>query len=179
MMPTRDEMLKTLAEARAELLARYSTFTPQELESVCTQSETPDGAAWRPKDHLAHLTLIELAFQGMVRRWLRGDTDPVGFSRTGAKNREEVLAWIHLNNQKYVDAHHDDDMGALFTKLARAREETLALLEQVSDEQLAMPLPGSPWADGTIGGVMITNAQHERMHLTWIEQGLQQLQQLH
>ncbi len=172
MISTRDEMLKTLAEARAELLARYSTFTAQELEAACTQSETPGGAAWRPKDHLAHLALIERAFQGMVRRWLRGDADPVGFSRTGAKNREEVLAWIYRNNQKYVDAHHNDDMETLFTELAHARQETLALLEQVSDEQLAMALPGSPWADGTIGGVLITNAQHERLHLSWVENGL-------
>src|SRR5579872_448714 len=161
-MPTRDEMLETLAVARAELLARYNTFTAQELEAACTQSETPGGADWRPKDHLAHLALIERAFQSMVRRSLRGDADPVGFSRTGAKNRDEVLAWIHRNNQNYVDTHHDDSLENLLADLARVRQETLTLLEQVSDEQLAIPLPGAPWADGTIGGVLITNAQHER-----------------
>jgi DinB superfamily len=176
MMPTRDETLKTLAEARAELLARYSTFTPQELEANCTESETPGGVSWRAKDHLAHLTLIERAFQGMVRRSLRGDADPVGFSRTGAKNREDVLAWIHRNNQNYVNEHHEDDMETLLEELERARQDTLALLEQVSDEQLAIPLPGAPWADGTIGGVLITNAQHERLHLSWVEKGLQQHQ---
>jgi DinB superfamily len=176
MMPTRDETLKTLAEARAELLARYSTFTPQELEANCTESETPGGVPWRAKDHLAHLTLIERAFQGMVRRSLRGDADPVGFSRTGAKNREDVLAWIHRNNQNYVNEHHEDDMETLLEELERARQDTLALLEQVSDEQLAIPLPGAPWADGTIGGVLITNAQHERLHLSWVEKGLQQHQ---
>ncbi len=176
-MPTRDEILEGLAEAHAELLARYRTFTAQELEAACTQSETPGGEAWRPKDHLAHLTLIERAFQGMVRRSLKGDTDPVGFSRTGAKNRDEVLAWIHRNNQNYVDAHHDDYMETLLAELARARQDTLALLEQVSDEQLAIPLPGAPWADGTIGGILITNAQHERLHLSWVEKGLQQHQQ--
>jgi hypothetical protein len=171
-MPTRDEILNTLAEARAELLARYSTFTSQELEANCTRSETPGGEVWRPKDHLTHLSMIERAFQGMVRRSLRGDADPVGFSRTGAKNRDEVLAWIHRNNQNYVDAHHDDDMETLLAELARARQDTLALLERVSDEQLAIPLPGAPWADGTIGGVLITNAQHERLHLSWVENGL-------
>lgn len=57
------------------------------------------------------------------------------------------------------------------------RDEVLeTLLEQVSDEQLAIPLPGAPWADGTISGILITNARHERLHLSWVENGLQQHQ---
>ena len=172
-MPTRETIIKTLAEAREKLLARYQSFTAEELVCICTLSETPGGEPWRPKDHLAHLALIERAFQGMARRAMQGKADPVGFSRTGAKNREEVLAWIHRNNQAYVDAHHDDDMQILLAELASAREESLALLEQLTDEQLTIVLPGAPWADGTIGGILITNAQHENLHLAWVEDGLQ------
>lgn len=171
-MPTRADILSALAEAHTTLLARYQTFTPEELECPCTQSETPGGEAWRPKDHLAHLTLIERAFQGMARRYLKGNADPVGFSRTGAKNREEILAWIHHNNQAYVEAHRNDSMETLFADLAEARQDTLTMLEHLTDEQLNATLPGAPWGDGTIGGVLMTNAHHELMHLSWVEQGL-------
>ncbi len=27
-------------------------------------------------------------------------------------------------------------------------------------------------ADGTIGGVLLTNAHHERQHLAWVDEGL-------
>jgi hypothetical protein len=172
-MPTREVILKSLAEAHEELLAYYHALTPDELEHICTTSEVPGGEPWRPKDHLAHLTLIEHAFQGMVRRTLKGSADPVGFSRTGATNREEILRWIHSNNQAYVDAHRDDSLETLLADLAHARQETLALLEQLTDEQLSLPLPGAPWDDGTAGGILITNAHHEQQHLAWMQQRLQ------
>src|SRR5438477_9047914 len=119
-MPTRDVILQTLAQEREKLLARYRTFTPEELEAKCTQSEAPSGEPWRPKDHLAHLMLIERAFQGIVRRTLRGAGDPVGFSRIGAKNREEILAWIHQNNQANVEAHRNDSLETLLADLTNA-----------------------------------------------------------
>ncbi|HYK84126.1 MAG TPA: DinB family protein [Ktedonobacteraceae bacterium] len=171
-MPTRETILNTLAEEQEKLLARYALFTPEELETPCTESEVPGGAPWRPKDHLAHLALIERAFQGMARRTLKGSADPVGFSRTGATNREEILAWIHRNNQQYVEAHHDDSLETLLADLTDARKDTLAMLEQLTDEQLAMPIPGAPWGDGTISGVLMTNARHATMHVAWIEEGL-------
>ncbi len=171
-MLTREAILNALTEEREKLLARFKQFTPQELETPCTESEVPGGAQWRPKDHLAHLTLIEKAFQGMVRRTLNGSADPVGFSRTGATNREEVRAWIHRNNQAYVEAHHDDSMETLLADLANARKDTLTLLEQLTDEQLLLPIPGALWADGSIGGILMTNAQHENHHLAWVEEGL-------
>jgi len=171
---TRDVILNTLAQEREKLLARYRAFTPQELEENCTKSEAPDGSPWRPKDHLAHLTLIERSFLGIARRTLKGSDDPVGFSRTGAKNREEVLAWIHLNNQAYVDAHRNDSLETLLDDLNNARNDTLTLVKQMTDEQLTTPIPGAPWGDGTIGGVLMTNAHHETMHLAWVDEGLKQ-----
>ena len=173
-MPIREVILKSLAEAHEELLAYYHTLSPEELERTCTASEVPGGEPWRPKDHLAHLTLIEQAFQGMVRRTLKGNADPVGFSRTGATNRDEIVAWIHRNNQAYVNVHRNDSLETLLTDLAHARQETLALLEQLTDEQLSLPLAGAPWDDGTAGGILITNAHHEQQHLAWMQQGLRQ-----
>jgi hypothetical protein len=48
-----------------------------------------------------------------------------------------------------------------------SREITLELLSELTDEQLGETLPGAPWADGTIGGVLAANADHGRMHWKW------------
>jgi len=171
-MPDHTEILNALRVSQETLVARYSSFSQAELDQRCTQSETPGGDPWTPKDHLAHLVLIERAFQGMIRRTLLGKADPVGFSQTGLKSRPEILAWIHQKNQAYADAHHADNLEAVLADLSAARQDTLALLEQLTDEQLALPVAGAPWADGTIGGLLITNAHHEGQHLSWVEQGL-------
>lgn len=173
-MPTRVEILETLTSSQERLLARYQAFTPQELDCSCTESATPGRAAWRPQDHLAHLAMIERKFQEMIHRTLQKEADPVGFSRTGATNREEVIAWINRQNQDHVEAHHDDTMQTILEDRVATRKKSLELLEQLTDEQLALPVPGAPWADGTIGGLIITNAHHEALHLAWIEEGLQQ-----
>lgn len=171
-MPTRTEILEALTVSQERLLARYQVFTSQELEQACTRSAIPEGASWRPQDHLAHLAMIERAFQGMIRRTLQAETDPVGFRRTGATTREEIIAWINRQNQEYVDAHHDESLEAVLADRTATRAKTLELLEQLTDEQLALPIPGSPWADGTIGGIILTNAHHEALHLSWMEEGL-------
>ena len=173
-MPNRTEILNALSTSQERLFTRYQSFSQAELENICTQSETSDGTPWTPKDHLAHLALIERAFQGMIRRTLQGKTDPVGFRQTGLKSRPEIVAWVHQQNQAYAEAHHADNLETVLTDLASARKDTLALLEQLTDEQLSLPVTGAPWNDGTIGGVLITNAHHEGQHLAWVEQGLLQ-----
>jgi hypothetical protein len=173
MMPTRDEILTTLVRSQENLFARYQAFTPDELERVCTSSEVPDGTPWNPKDHLAHLALIEHAFQRMIRETLQDEVDPVGFTKIGAQNRQEILAWIHRQNQAYAETHHNDSLAQVLADLQATRAESLALLELLSDEQLALPVRGAPWADGTIGGLLITNAAHATQHLGWVDAGLQ------
>lgn len=174
-MPTRAEILETLAASQERLIAYYQALTPEECERGCTASEAPDGTPWRPKDHLTHLASIERAFQGMVRRTLQGHADPTGFNSMGnATTREEIVALIHQHNQDHVDAHREDSLETMFANLAATREKTLALLAQCTDEQLATPVTGAPWSDGTIGGVLITNAHHAAQHMAWIEEGLHQ-----
>ena len=171
-MPTRAEILQTLRTSQESLFALIRAWSPEELERICTSSQVPDHAPWRPKDHFAHLAFIERAFQGMIHRTIAGKPDPVGFSRTGATNREEVLAWIHRQNQAYTNEHADDSREQILDDLLATRKASLALLDQLTDEQLALPVPGAPWADGTIGGLLITNAHHATLHLSWVEEGL-------
>src|SRR5207302_6969898 len=101
----------------------------------------------------AHLAHIERAFQGMIERSLAGKENPVGFS---GRSREEVIAGVHRGNEDNVRSHADDDLDTLLADLESARADSLALLDRLTDEQLTQPVPGAPWNDGTIGGVLIT-----------------------
>ncbi len=168
-MPDRAAITGKLAKERAELVARYRALADGDLTRPCTASEVDGAAPWSAKDHLAHLAMIERAFQGMIKRSLSGESSPVGL---GGGSREDVMARVHRNNQSNVEEHADDELETLLADLDAARTQTLALLDGLSDEQLAQPLPGAPWADGTIGGVLITNAYHEVQHLSWVTEGL-------
>ncbi|WP_201389936.1 DinB family protein [Ktedonobacter sp. SOSP1-85] len=172
-MPTRAEIRDALRRSHEQLFTHFRALTPEELECPCTENEFPGGLPWRPKDHLAHLAFIERQFQGMIRRTIEGDPDPLGFNtRIGTTKRDEVLAWVHRQNQAYAKEHADDSLEEIFADLSATRQQSLELLEQLTDEQLAQPVPGAPWADGTIGGVLITNATHATIHTSWTEEGL-------
>jgi hypothetical protein len=169
-MPTRESITGKLAKERDALIQAYRALTPDELTCECTKSEDPDGSPWAAKDHLAHLAMIERAFQGMIRRSMDGDANPVGL---GSGSREDVIGRVHRNNEKSVDEHRGDSLDSLLADLDAARRETLDLLAGVPDDRLTEKVPGAPWADGTIGGVLITNAYHEMQHLAWVREGLE------
>ena len=168
-MPERGAIIGKLAKEREKLVDHYRAMSDADLGRPCTDSEVDGEQPWSAKDHLAHLAMIERAFQGMIRRHVGGESNPVGL---GGGSRDEVIARVHRNNQDNVEAHRDDDLDALLADLDNARSETLALLDELTDEQLAAPLPGAPWADGTIGGVLVTNAYHEIQHQAWVDEGL-------
>jgi hypothetical protein len=168
-VPARSEIVGKLASEREKLVSRYRALSHGDLTRPCTDSEVAGEAPWCAKDHLAHLAFIERAFQAMIRRTVTGESNPIRF---GGGSREEIIARVHKGNQDNVDAHRGDDLDTLLKDLDAARADTLALLDELTDEQLAAPLPGAPWADGTIGGVLITNAHHEVQHWTWVAEGL-------
>ncbi len=59
-------------------------------------------------------------------------------------------------------------------QLLIARQETLDLLEQFTDEQLAAPVSTSFLTNMTTGTLFVANAQHAATHMGWIEEGLRQ-----
>jgi hypothetical protein len=167
-MPTRDEIIERLADERAQLEARYRALPADQLTAPCTEDQS-GGAPWSAKDHIAHLTHIERAFNGMIRKALAGEENPVGFEK---KPVQDIMAMVHGGNRENVADHRDDDLDALLADFDATRADTLSLIESLTDEQLAAPLPGAPWNDGSIGGVLITNAHHAVQHWAWVEEGL-------
>ena len=169
-MPTRDEITAKLDKERTKLVDKMRSLSADDASRPCTKSEVDGATPWAAKDHLAHLAMIERAFQTMIRRTIDGGTNPVGFDLS--KGRDAVIARVHQGNQDNVDEHRNDDLDALLAELDAARAETLALLDSLTDDELTLPVPGAPWMDGTIGGVILTNAYHEAQHWAWVEEGL-------
>jgi hypothetical protein len=170
-MPTRLEIQDTLAASQGKVLAYFEGLSPETLERPCTASGVPGEVPWRAKDHFAHLTANEQNIQTLLRLTLTGASLPDNLATMSA---EERLAWSNQRNQTYVNAHRNDRMETLRAHLSTAYQETLDLLEQFTDEQLAAPVSLSFLAHMAAGNLFVANAQHAAMHITWIEEGFHQ-----
>jgi hypothetical protein len=174
-MPTRSEIQDILAASQEQVLAYFDGLSPETLERPCTASGVPGEAPWRAKDHFAHLTANEQGIQFLLRLTLTGASLPGDLVSMSA---EERLAWSNQRNQTYVNAHRDDSMETLREQLLSARQETLELLEQFTDEQLAAPASSSSLVNRTAGDLFVANAQHAARHIEWIEEGFRQQEKL-
>ena len=189
-MPTRAEILDTLAASQTQVMAFFHGLSPEDLERAATPSDAPGAAPWRAKDHLAHLVQNERNIQQLLRRVLAGEPRdvflrsqyPEGMPLPGilgdlsaltAEEEERLgLAIAHLN-QATVNAHHDDTLESLAADFLVARQDTVDLLRQFTDEQLAAPIP-SVVGEATAGDLFAGRAGHATEHITLVEEGLRQ-----
>ena len=169
----RIEVETKLGRDRAKLIELFDGLSDEDLTRAATPSEHDNSTSWSAKDHLAHLAGIEKSFNRMIRRYLEGDAEPV-IPRSAAagkqRNRDQIMAAVHESNEDWVIRHRAMSLNEIVAVGQQVRSETLALLAELSDEQLLENLPGAPWADGTIGGVLAVNGDHGRMHWSWIKQ---------
>jgi hypothetical protein len=189
-MPTRAEILDTLAASQTQVMAFFQGLSPQDLERPATASEVPGAAPWRAKDHLAHLVQNERNIQQLLRRALAGETRdvllrlqyPEGMPLPGilgdlsalTPEEEERLGMAVASvNQAYVDAHHDDSMEMRASDYLAARQDTVNLLHQFTDDQLAALVP-TVVGDQAAGDLFAGRARHAAEHITSIEEGLRQ-----
>jgi hypothetical protein len=189
-MPTRAEILDTLAASQTQVMAFFQGLSQQDLERPATASEVPGAVPWRAKDHLAHLVKSERNIQHLLRRALVGETRdvllrlqyPEGMPLPGilgdlsalTPEEEERLGMaIAQLNQAYVNAHHDDRMEMLAADYLAARQDTVNLLHQFTDDQLAAPVP-TVVGDQAAGDLFAGRAGHATEHITSIEEGFRQ-----
>lgn len=170
-MPTRSEIKDTLAASQEQVFAYFDKLSTETLERSCTASGVPGEAPWRAKDHFAHLTANEQNIQTLLRIVLTGQSLPDTLTKMSAEERQ---AWSNQRNQSYVNAHRNDSMETLRENLLGARQETLTLLEQYTDEQLAAPVTFSHLANLSAGDLFAANARHNATHIAWIEEGFHQ-----
>jgi len=189
-MPTRAEIVDTLAASQTQVLAFFQGLSPHDLERPATASDVPGAAPWRAKDHLAHLAQNERNIQQLLRRALAGEPRdvflasqyPEGMPLPGilgdwdALTLEEQerleLAVAHIN-QITVNARRDDTLETLVAEYQAARLELLDLLRQFTDEQLAAPVP-TVVGEGVAGDIFAGRAGHASEHMTSVEEGLRQ-----
>ena len=186
-MPTRAEILDTLAVSQTQVLAFFHGLSPQDLERPATESDVPGAAPWRAKDHLAHLVKNERDIQHLLRRILEGSPRDVflrlqypegmplpgtlgDLSQLSPEEEERLGLAIASINQTYLNAHRDDRLEMLSADFLAARQDTVDLLHQFTDEQLAAPVP-TVVGDQTAGDLFAGRAGHAATHMSWIEEG--------
>lgn len=170
----RTEIEIALNRDRAWLIETFAALSEADVTRPATRSEHDPASMWSAKDHLAHLAGIEKNFNAMIRRHLAGDAHPVGLRENAdgtPRTMEQVMVIVHEMTEAWTVEHREKPLGAVVALGQRIRAETLALLGELTDDQLAEKLPGAPWADGTVGGVLATNAGHGRMHWQWVKDG--------
>ena len=154
---------------RSWLLERLSRMDDEEFRAPRTFSEHDEESRWSYADHFIHTTLIERNWNDMFRRHLGGSRgmEPRVRGDGTPQTMEEIMASVHA----WTEEWKVEQSGKSLEELARVglatRAETLALLSELSDEDLQSVIPGAPWADGTVGGIMAANADHGRMHFAW------------
>jgi hypothetical protein len=72
-MPTRAEILDTLAASQTQVLAFFHGLSLEDLERPATASDVSGAAPWRAKDHFAHLVKSERNIQRLLRATLAGE----------------------------------------------------------------------------------------------------------
>ena len=82
------------------------------------------------------------------------------------------MTLVHEMNEKWVDEHKTKTLGELIALGQTVRSRTLALLGALTDQQLEEKIPGAPWGDSSVGGVMAINADHGRQHYAWVSEAL-------
>ena len=189
-MLTRAEILDTLAASQTQVLAFFHGLSPHDLERPATASEAPGAAPWRAKDHFAHLVRSERNGQRLLRAALAGETQdallrlqyPEGMplpgtlgdlSQLSPQEEERLGLAIASINQTYVNEHHDDRMEMVAADYLAARQETVNLLHQYTDDQLSALVP-TVVSEQAAGDVFAGRAGHAATHITWIEEGFRQ-----
>src|SRR5215472_1201527 len=157
-MPTRAQILDALAASQTQVMTFFQGLSSEDLERPATTSDVPGGAPWCAKDHLAHLVKNERNIQQLLRHALAGETRdvllrlqyPAGMPMPSIRGDVSALTPQEMErlgmavarlNQAYVDEHHHDSMEMLAADYLAARQETLDLLHQFTDDQLAAPVP--------------------------------------
>lgn len=159
---------------RAWLLETLSGMSEEELHRGVTASEHDPNLTWSFADHFIHTTLIEQNWNAMFRRHLAGKEGmPRRVKEDGTpQSREEIMAGVHSWTEDWATKHRGKTLNELVAIGLGVRADTLKLLSELSDEDLESKIPGTPWADGTVGGIMAANAAHGRMHFKYAKEGL-------
>jgi hypothetical protein len=170
----RSEIEITLNRGRADALEMIAAMDDGELRAPRTRSEHDAESWWSWADHFIHISLIERNFNAMIRRHLAGeqgmDHAMVDESGKALRPMGDIMAYVHELTESWKVKHEGMPLPELVRISSGIRAETLKLLSEIDDEQLQSKIPGAPWSDGTVGGIMAAHAGHWKMHRKWADE---------
>lgn len=173
----RIEIELKLNTSRSECIERLSKLSEDELHAPRTQSEHDPALWWSQADHFIHTTAIEKNFNAMIRRHVAGERgmagSPVKLDDDGKPtgSLEDIMKAVNAWTEEWAVQHRGKPLDELVRIGAVVRGETLQLLSELTDEQLADRIPGAPWAKGVVGGIIAVNADHAYAHHGYGEGG--------
>jgi hypothetical protein len=171
----RIELEATLNRERASLLESYAALSAEDVSRGLTTNRHEGSPQWSAKDHLAHLAGAEHIFNEIIRRHLAGDAEPIRLPKGPDGKllpRDEIMPHIHAMNETWVNKHRDKTFSEVVALGQKIRSQTLALIAELTDEQLQEKVPGAPWADSSVGGILSVNAGHGRNHFKQVTEAL-------
>jgi hypothetical protein len=164
-----------LHRGRADALEAMAAMTEEERQQPRTRCEHDPDSWWTHADHFIHTTLIEKRFNDMVRKHIAGqpamDANMVDESGERLRKVEDIMAYVHNWTEEWKVENAGKPLDELVKIGCAVRADTLALLAELTDEQLASKIPGAPWADGVVGGIMAVHTDHTLMHQHWAAEG--------
>lgn len=170
----RTEIEIKLNRGRADALETVTAMSEDELRAPRTRSEHDADSWWSWADHFIHITLIEKNFNAMIRRHLEGrqGMDPAMVDESGKALRPigDIMAYVHELTESWKVKHEGKPLEELVRISSAIRADTLQLLSETSDEQHRSKIPGAPWSDGTVGGIIAVHADHWTMHRKWAQE---------
>lgn len=171
----RTEIEIKLSKDRAWILEHLLEMSDDELYAPRTRSEHDPEKFWSYADHFVHTTLIERDWNAMFRRHINGERGMTTEFRGEPGSPPPDMATIMQRVNAWTERWAEENRGKPLDDLVRigmeVRSDTLKLLSELTDEQLNSKIPGAPWADGTVGGIMAANADHGRMHWGYAARG--------
>lgn len=164
-----------LHRGRAEALEAIAAMSEEERNEPRTRSEDNPDSWWTNADHFIHTTLIEKNFNEMIRRHVRGETamaaQMVGEPGGTRPSVTDIMSYVHRMTEAWKVEQEGKPLDELVKIGLAVRADTLLLLNELTDEQLASRVPGAPWGDGTVAGIMAVHTDHFHQHQTWAAEG--------
>lgn len=158
---TKADLLAHIEEQWNALHGLFNILTDHEL----TEIKNPDG--WSIKDHVAHMT----AWENFVIATLTGHPRHEGLGIPKAVYDTDDIDTI---NKAIFELHKDEPTHVVFPAFHHTHQKLLALIEQLSDEDLNKAyshfLPTDSGGHLPVINVIYGNtAHHFKEHLGWIQ----------
>ncbi len=166
----RIEIELQLHRSRTACIEELRALTEEELHAPRTRSDHDPSLWWSRADHFVHTTLIERNFNDMIRRHVAGEVAMAGSpvqlddELQPTSSWEDIMAAVNRFTEEWAVEHRGKPLDELVRIGAAVRGDTLRLLSELTDEQLADRIPGAPWANGVVGGIIAINAAHAEAH---------------